>query len=145
MISRITSKTRNAGLENTCIFQSKTVLVLFFVLLIDTLINPIHINAQQYISHTYLLEFSAENRKSEPVLTPADWHKRRKQIIEGMQLAMGKLPDRHDFIDLDVKIVSETKGEGYIRQTINFASGSGDRIPALLYIPAGKPNPIEPR
>ncbi|MEN8227910.1 MAG: alpha/beta fold hydrolase [Bacteroidota bacterium] len=95
--------------------------------------------AQQNLSHSNLLEYLDVSGAPEPVSTPADWYKRRSQILEGMQLAMGNLPDRQDLVDLDVEILSETKGDGFIRQSITFASEPGDRIPALLYIPTHIP------
>ena len=93
--------------------------------------------AQQNINHANLLEYYHNKGKLISVSTPTDWYKRRKQILDGMQLAMGNLPDRHDLVDLDIEIVNETKGNGFIRQSITFASEPGDRIPALLYIPSG--------
>ena len=93
--------------------------------------------AQQNINHANLLEYLDNNGKPVPVSTPADWYLRRQQILNGMQLAMGDLPDRRDLMDLDIEIVNEIKGKGFIRQSITFASEPGDRIPALLYIPSG--------
>ena len=136
MISRITSRITTTGLENTYIFSSKLFIVLFFTLSAGSLVSPVPLVAQQNINHSNLLEYYSENEKLETVLNPEDWYKRREQVLAGMQLAMGNLPDRHNLVDLDVKIASETIGEGYIRQTISFASETGDRIPALLYIPA---------
>ena len=136
MIGRITSKITNPGLENTHIFSPKIFIIVFFIFSAGSLLTPVSLVAQQHINHSYLLEYYSEDEKLEIVSNPDDWFKRRKQILEGMQLAMGKLPDRNDLVDLDVKIISKTIGEGYIRQTITFASEPGDRIPALLYIPA---------
>jgi hypothetical protein len=93
--------------------------------------------AQQNINHANLLEYYDSKGKLISVSTPTDWYHRRKQILDGMQLAMGDLPDRYDLVDLDIKIVDEIKGKGFIRQSITFASEPGDRIPALLYIPSG--------
>ena len=118
------------------IFSPKILIIIFFALSAGNLFPPGYLVAQQDINHSNLLEYYNDNEKLEPVLNPDDWFKRRKQILEGMQLAMGILPDRHILVDLDLKIISETIGEGYIRQTISFASETGDRIPALLYIPA---------
>ena len=130
---------KNTGSENTLSFLSKIILILFLTFLSGILLNSLPLFAQHNISHANLLEYYGENGKPEPVSIPADWHKKRRQILEGMQLAMGNLPNRQNLIDLDVKILTETKGEGFIRQTITFASEPGDRIPALLYIPTGLP------
>ena len=63
--------------------------------------------AQQNINHANLLEYLDNQGKLISVSTPADWYLRRKQILDGMQLAMGNLPDRHDLVDLDIEIVNE--------------------------------------
>jgi len=93
--------------------------------------------AQQNINHANLLEYNDNYGNSIPILSPTDWDKRRLQILDGMQLAMGNLPVRNDLADLDIEIVNEIKGKGFIRQSITFACEPGDRIPALLYIPSG--------
>ncbi len=135
LISLITTKTRNIGLENGCIFRPKIFLISFLAFLFGIAFIPLPSFAQQHITHTKLLEYYSEDGRVEPVLSPEDWKKRRKQILEGMQLAMGHLPDRHDLVDLDVKIIDEIKGKGFVRQSITFSGELGDRIPALLYIP----------
>ena len=114
-------------------------LIIFLAFLSGILLHPLPLTAQQNINHKNLLEYLDENENPAPVSTQADWYKRRNQILEGMQLAMGNLPDRHTLVDLNVKIISETKGDGFIRQSITFGSEPGDRIPALLYIPANNP------
>jgi hypothetical protein len=93
--------------------------------------------AQPGIDHTQLSVFYQSNGEAASVLTPADWEQRRRQILEGMQLAMGDLPDRNNLSKLDMKVLSEIKGDGFIRQSITYVSEPGDRVPALLYIPSG--------
>jgi len=116
-------------------FISKLFFSLIFILFSFITLRPIPLIAQQKINHANLMEYMGENGKLKPVKTPADWQQRRKQILEGMQLAMGNIPDRNNLVDLDIKIINEVKGKGFIRQSITFASEPGDRIPALLYIP----------
>jgi len=135
MISIITTRTRKFGLENGCIFPPKLFLISLLVFLNGSALIPLPSIAQQHITHTKLLEYYSEDGRVEPVLSPEDWSKRRKQILEGMQLAMGHLPDRPDLVDLEVKVINEIKGKGFVRQSITFAGELGDRIPALLYIP----------
>lgn len=117
--------------------RPKISFILFLIFLLDILLYPLNLVAQQNINHTNLLEYYGENGKPEPVLALADWYKRRKTILEGMQLAMGNLPDRQNLVDLDVEILNETRGDGFIRQSVTFTCEPGDRIPALLYIPDG--------
>lgn len=128
---------KNGNMRN---IGPKISLIIRLVLLFDIILNPLTLVAQQNINHANILEYYGEDGKPEPVLAPADWYKRRKIILEGMQMAMGNLPDRHELVDLDVEIINETRGNGFIRQSITFACEPGDRIPALLYIPAVIPN-----
>lgn len=93
--------------------------------------------AQPNISHSSLMEYSDNKGNPVPVLSPTDWDKRRMQILDGMQLAMGHLPNIDNPAALDIEIVNEIKGNGFIRQSITFLSEPGDRISALLYIPSG--------
>lgn len=121
--------------QNSRNVKSKGVFIIAF--LTGLLLCSFPSNAQHNVNHASLLEYYDNKGKTVPVSAPTDWSKRRKQILDGMQLAMGNLPDRHDLIDLDIEILNETKGKGFIRQSITFASEPGDRIPALLYIPSG--------
>ncbi len=139
MTSTITSTIRNGGLDDMHCYQLKIFHILFLTSLLGILFSPFPLVAQQNTNHANLLEYYSENGDLKPVSSQADWYKRRNQILEGMQLAMGNLPDRHDLIDLDVKIINETTGDGFICQSITFASEPGDRIPALLYIPVDIP------
>ena len=136
-IDKIPDQVRNNSsfFELSGLFNIKTTTILVFAFFTIIICRPGPIIAQQKISHQNLLEYIGENGKLKPVETPADWQQRRKQILEGMQLAMGELPDRNNSVDLDIKIIDEVKGKGFIRQSITFASEPGDRIPALLYIP----------
>ncbi|MEX1137015.1 MAG: alpha/beta fold hydrolase, partial [Balneolales bacterium] len=68
----------------------------------------------------------------------AEWEKKRFQIIEGMEQAMGKLPDRTDLPPLDVQIIDTLEADTYNRMTISFAVAENERVPAFLYIPFRK-------
>ena len=74
---------------------------------------------------------------SRPVRTRADWNMRRQHILEGMQAAMGSLPDRSSLPDFDVQERETLEGDGFIRTTITFTVETGDRLPADLYVPDG--------
>ncbi len=73
-----------------------------------------------------------------PVETPADWAKRRAHILQGMQQAMGKLPDRTNLPPLDVQITDRLEGPGFTRLTLSFAADQNDRVPCYLFLPAGR-------
>ncbi|MCH8924075.1 MAG: alpha/beta fold hydrolase, partial [Planctomycetes bacterium] len=72
-----------------------------------------------------------------PVKTPEDWARRRAHILDGMQQAMGKLPDRSNLPPLDVKVEETFDGTTFTRQKISFVAEGNDRVPAYLFIPKG--------
>lgn len=74
----------------------------------------------------------------QPIITPFQMGARRSQILEGISLAMGELPEPDQRVPLDVQIVSKETADGYVRQKISFAVEPGDRVPAWLLIPDGR-------
>jgi len=72
-----------------------------------------------------------------PITTPLQMGLRRQQILEGMSLAMGALPDSDRRVPLDVQTLSTEAGDGYLRRKISFATEPSDRVPAWLLIPDG--------
>src|SRR4051794_34719527 len=51
-------------------------------------------NGRHYTDHKRLLYYLAAAGREQPVKTPEDWQKRRRDIPAGMQEEMGPLPDR---------------------------------------------------
>jgi dienelactone hydrolase len=79
-----------------------------------------------------------EAGEPKPVRTPRDWEHRRRHIVENMEQVMGRFP-RGERPPLDVEVIEETAMNGYTRQSITFAAGRDDRVPAYLMIP-DRPN-----
>ena len=102
-------------------------------------------NGHHYTDHTRVLFYLDPAGHEQPVKTAADWANRRRDILAGMQEAMGPLPDRSHLPPLDVKVLEQVKGDGFTRLTINFVAektepdGREDRIPAYLFLPADRP------
>jgi hypothetical protein len=71
------------------------------------------------------------------IKTPADWAKRRAACLEGMQQAMGKLPDRSKLPPLDVQISETFEAPTFTRYKLSFAADQGDRVPCYLFVPKG--------
>jgi len=90
------------------------------------------------IEHSRLLVYRDSTGNKHPVKTPADWAKRRQQIIDGMQQAMGPLPSRTALPPLDMRVRGQADGDGFTRLTIDFFTEKNDRLPALLYRPKAK-------
>jgi dienelactone hydrolase len=85
--------------------------------------------------HTKLMHYAGEDGAAVPVKTPADWAKRREQIVAGMKAAMGELPDPSRRVPLDIEILEETRTDKYLRRKILYTPEPGDRAPAYLLLP----------
>ena len=91
-----------------------------------------------------LLQYRDASGEVQPVTTPADWHKRRAEILRGMQEVMGKLPGEERRVPLEVKVEEEVDAGKYVRRLVTYQSEPESRTPAYLCIPkdvmAGKRN-----
>ena len=85
-----------------------------------------------------LLFYIDSNGKKRPVATLGEWEIKRQQILDGMQQAMGKLPDFLNLPDMDIRILDEIKEENYTRQTISFTVAKNESVSAYLYVPIGQ-------
>src|SRR5262249_47219069 len=91
-----------------------------------------------YTDRARLLVWKDAEGKDHPITTAADWRKRRAHILANMQKVMGPLPDASRKAPLDVRVVEEFKGDGFIRKKLTYAAEKGDRVPAYLFLPTGK-------
>ena len=107
----------------------------FYISGLVTLFLFFTLNAAPRLDRLNLLQFRDSNGKVQPVKTPADWQKRRAEIIKGMIAVMGRLPGKDRRVDLDVRIEEEADAGKYIRRLITYQSEPGSRTPAYLCIP----------
>jgi predicted dienelactone hydrolase len=84
-----------------------------------------------------LLVLREGDGKERPVRTPADWDRRRQQILAAMQEVMGPLPDDSEKVPLEVKVTAEAATPAYVRKKLTYAAEKDDRVPAWLLVPAG--------
>ncbi len=82
-----------------------------------------------------LLFYRDLNGKKRRVATLAEWEIKRRQILEGMQQAMGKLPGFLNLPDMNIQIIDEIKEENYTRQNISFTVAENEKVSAYLYVP----------
>jgi predicted esterase len=83
-----------------------------------------------------LMHYRDSSGSLKPVKTKADWNIKRSQIIEGMELAMGKLPDRSNLPPFDMQVTEKKKFGNYTRMTVNFVAAENEaRVTAYLYVP----------
>jgi pimeloyl-ACP methyl ester carboxylesterase len=95
-----------------------------------------------YADKTKLLVYRNTAGRERPVTTAADWAKRRAHILANMQEVMGSLPADSEKIPLDVRVTEEVPTPHYIRKKLTFAVEKGDRVPAYLLIPLGRPGKL---
>lgn len=81
---------------------------------------------------SYYLDSSGERHE---VKTPADWGRRRLDILKSMEIVMGEFPNSAQRVPLDVKVEKEEETPNYLRRKVTFAVEPGDRVPAWLLIP----------
>src|SRR5262249_48885133 len=89
-----------------------------------------------YVDHARLLVYRDAENREHPVRSKEDWFRRRRHIVEGMERAMGPLPDRSQLPPLDVRVVEKVDGDAYTRLTISYVADEGDRAPASRSLPA---------
>jgi dienelactone hydrolase len=82
-----------------------------------------------------LLEFRDDNGRVAPVRSLSDWHRRRAEILAGMQQVMGPLPGPEKRVPLDVRVEEEKDFGTYVRRRITYQAEPGSRVPAHLFIP----------
>lgn len=84
---------------------------------------------------TSLLLYTKEDGIHQPVTNSADWSIKRNQILEGMEAAMGELPNRSALPPVSIQWRDTVDRNTYIRYTINFTVAEKEIQPAYLYIP----------
>ncbi|NLY02974.1 MAG: alpha/beta fold hydrolase [Rhodopirellula sp.] len=86
--------------------------------------------------HSALMVYRDDAGEPRPVDSPAEWEIRRRQILKGIEEAMGPLPNRSDLPPLDVRIIDQTKADAFHRLKISFLTEGSDRVPAYLFVPS---------
>ena len=94
--------------------------------------------SKEYSDSLKLLVYKTNFGKNKRVKTLAEWKMKRLQILDGMQKAMGLLPDRTKLPALNINILDSIKEEGYTRYAINFTVEQNELLPAFLYVPLPK-------
>jgi dienelactone hydrolase len=89
----------------------------------------------EYSDHQRVNYYLDDAGAEHPVMSEGDWLIRRRHILQGMQRAMGPLPDRSTLPALDVRVSEAIEGDGYTRLKLTFVAEGEDRIPAYLFLP----------
>lgn len=90
---------------------------------------------QSSLKPQVLLEFVNDRNQIAPVTSPEDWQRRRADLLNSMELVMGKLPTPERRVPLDVQTLESVDTDKYTRKKVTFLSEPGDRVSAYLLIP----------
>jgi dienelactone hydrolase len=110
--------------------------VVIVVLVVSQFARPDN-EAPAYRDHSRLLVFRDKSGAEQPVRSPADWEKRRSDILTAMQQVMGPLPAARQKVPLDVRLIEESTTETFVRKKMTIATETGDRLPLYLFVPKG--------
>jgi dienelactone hydrolase len=88
-----------------------------------------------YRDRLNLLVVQDEAGKEKPVRDAFDWGQRRAQILAAAQSVLGALPDSHQRVPLDLRVLSETATANYVRKKITYGSDLDSRATAYLLLP----------
>ena len=89
-----------------------------------------------------LLVYYDEDDLFQLVTTPEHFETKRQQIIDGIILGMGKLPERpqrKSLNDFGISIVNEQVRGRYTKKTIHFEAAEGEVVHAFRYIHSTSP------
>ncbi len=99
--------------------------------------DSVTLGANDY-DHANVMVLRTADGSKRPITTPFEMGRRRHDILAGMSLAIGSMPEPDRRVPLDVQVSAEEQADGYIRKRISFAPEPGDRVPAWLLIPDGR-------
>ena len=102
------------------------------ILIISVLFIP---GCKNYSDYPELLLYKTPYGSKKPVKTYADMEIKRQQILDSMQMAMGKLPDRAGLPAPVMHITDSIKEKNYTRLTITILIRENDTATAYLYVP----------
>jgi hypothetical protein len=103
----------------------------------STVASEAIMRSPQYPDHSHVLAYRDAEGCEHPVKTAADWARRRQHVLDGMQEAMGDLPDRTNLPPFDVQVLEQMKAESFERRKVSMVVEEGDRLNAYLFIPSG--------
>ncbi len=87
--------------------------------------------------HRRVMYYIDDRGNEQPVRSPPDWERRRRDIITGVEATMGVLPDRSVLGPVRFESVPGTRSETgtYTREKLRIDVGDGDFVPAWLLVP----------
>lgn len=121
-------------LNNSSLISQMTELFIFLAALMfidgNTLMPPPGKSDHQDLTY-YLTSDGVRSH----IQTPREWEMRQKQILSGIQQAMGPLPDLRKRVPLKTQILEEQRLGTLIRRKIRYRSDDLDYITGYLFLP----------
>ncbi|MFH1966209.1 MAG: alpha/beta fold hydrolase [Acidobacteriota bacterium] len=99
-----------------------------------SLMNPV-LFAEEILDKSELMYYQDENGNVKKVEDPAGWEKRRASVLDGIQKAMGRIPDMDTFPPLDPIVEETVREDSYTRQKLTLQVEEGDRLSCFLMVP----------
>jgi dipeptidyl aminopeptidase/acylaminoacyl peptidase len=94
--------------------------------------------APNYGEHHDLSYFLWADGRRVSIRTADDWQQRRRHILQGIEAVMGPLPRPEQPVSLDVQVLEEHEGDGFVRRKVAYHTDRADkRVRAWLLLPAG--------
>jgi esterase/lipase len=97
--------------------------------------NRLSLAAVEKLDHRSVLAHLDPSGQVRPVTDLWEMGRRRRQILAGMERAMGPLPGPDRRVDLHVQVISAADCGRYVRRRIQYSPEMGDRVPAYLLVP----------
>lgn len=112
--------------------------VCLMVVMAASLVMPLDaadVAAPPRLPRENLLVYRTAQETLADVKSPADWERRRAEIVAGFESIAGKLPGDEKRCPFDVRVEEEVDCGSYVRRLITYASEPNCRTPAYLSIP----------
>lgn len=99
-----------------------------------------------YPDHSDLSVWLNADGKIQPISNTEDWRQRREDILDSMQMVMGRIPNADELVPLQIKVLESETFEGYERQLISYTVDRDGDATAHLYLPtAVEPSGVKKR
>ncbi|MEO5603294.1 MAG: alpha/beta fold hydrolase [Cyclobacteriaceae bacterium] len=100
------------------------------------LVFLLSVGCRPYSPDSRLIFYRDSEGVEKPVKSLAEWQRKRIQILDSMQQAMGRLPDMSFLPPFDIQIRDSVREKRYTRLTISFTVAANEVVPAYLYVPS---------
>jgi neutral ceramidase len=101
--------------------------------------KPLTIAPPAYPDHSDLTKWIDDQGQLQPIRTAQDWQRRRADILQSMQLVMGRLPGDDELPPLEVRELETKEFDKFNRVLVRYLVDVDREASAHLYLPKVKP------